>query len=189
MIYIYNIIEGGDAVELKLEGDLLEFASFILRSRFHHDLNLRLTYLLLHSQYATFAQAEEALGVARSLFYRVKNENPALRSEKRVIQKWGGGGKENIFVLSEKALEYQELIKVLGEFHLGENECQKLRISAGKIRKGILMREAKYQRDIEMALDSLRKAESHEFNSRVNLWSRKIGISKQRLIALHTNPD
>lgn len=137
--------------------ELLDFSSFILKSRFNNDHNLRLAYLLIHGQRISLSNASRVLKISRTLFYnQILPENPAFLSKRRTIKKWAAGGSERIIILSDEANKHIGLIEALGLLHLGVNECQRLKIEATKARRGILKEQEHAEKKLKMSLETLR---------------------------------
>jgi hypothetical protein len=156
---------------------IIEFTSFCLKSRFNNNYNLSLAYLLIYAQSARIRDVARILGVSRSLFYsKILPENPCFISEKLPVPGWGCGGRERWIRLSREALEYQQAIKALALLHLGENECQRLRIEAARIRRESL--RAQRRRD-EMFATAVRVCRRDP--SFIPFWSRRLGVEKEEL--------
>jgi hypothetical protein len=166
--------------------DHLRFASFILQSRFHYEHNLRLAYLLVHAQVLPLARAASILGVSRSLFYsQILPENPAFLSERRPIPGWGNGGKERRIILSPEARENLHLIESLALYHLGETECQRLRLEAAKCRRGVLEKEGKRRKAVERRIASLRECRERgdpRLMEKVLFAVQDLGMSKEEIL-------
>lgn len=163
------------------EDEFFRFASFILRSRFNNDHNLKLAYLLIHAQNVSLAEAAIILKISRALFYtKILPENPAFVSAKRPISGWGNGGQERRIKLSKEALEFSKFIAKLAEYHLGENECQRLRIEASKVRKRLVKKEEKYRKRLE----ALKRNINHpDFNRFLAFAAKDFGKTKEEVLA------
>jgi hypothetical protein len=166
--------------------EVLRFSSFILLSRFYHEHNLRLAYLLSYSQWASLTQASAALGVTKTIFHtQILPDNPSILSEKRPIAGWGRGGKEKIMILSSEAKELVTLIRALVLSMLGEAACQKLRIAAENIRKGVDKIERKQNAKLEMVkANYLRKRSEPGFRIEQYLpaWRKMSGLTQDELL-------
>ena len=174
-------VEAHDVIYITSSCDFLRFASFILKSRFNEDNNLKLAYLLIHAQFISLANAASILKISRALFYmRILPENSCFLSAKKSVHAWGQGGQERRIKLSKEALEFSELIERLAEHHLGETECQRLRIEAAKARRKIVEHETKYQR----RLNELKKKRGHpNFNIFVLTAAKDFKKTREEVLA------
>jgi hypothetical protein len=149
------------------------------------DHNLRLFYLLAHCQVVALSTAARSLKISRPLIYnRILPENPCFLSELRSRFGWGSGGPERRIILSSQAKEYLPIIKALAKKHLGENECQRLKIEATRIRKGLGKSERKNQSPLDQIKSIyLKRRNDPEFRLEDFLpqWSKWARCSKEEI--------
>jgi hypothetical protein len=88
-------------------------------------------------------------------------------------------------ILSTEAKEHINLIQALALFRLGEAACQKLRIAAEKIRKGVDKIERKQQGKLEL-VKSIYLKKRYEPDFRVEqylpAWRKMSGLSEEKLL-------
>jgi hypothetical protein len=166
--------------------EFLEYSSFLLDSRLQHDHNLQLLYLLIHCQTVSLQDASKSLKVSRALFYnQILPDNPCFLSEKRVVSGWGRGGKERRIILSEGSKSWLKVLEPLAIVRLGENECQRLRVEAEKIRKGFV----KVERQNEAKKDFVKKIYLKKHNEPdfiieqyLPSWAKMCGCSGEEIL-------
>lgn len=130
---------------------------FWKEARLGLDLNLRLAYLLVHAQRLTLSEATRALKTSKPLVLNVLAENPLFSSELRRIERWGGGGRERLMILSDEGKARTALLEAVAQAILGLVECQRLRAEAGiRRRKGLKEEEGRAKR-LDKDLVNLRR--------------------------------
>jgi hypothetical protein len=90
-----------------------------------------------------------------------------------------------MIILSKQAKEYQKIITKLAILHLGENECQRLRVEAEKIRKGVVKSERKKVGKMEIVKKIyLRKRKEPDFrlDQYLSNWVKMSGCSREELL-------
>lgn len=139
------------------EGNLAKEYLFWREARLGLDLNLRLAYFLIHAQRLSLSEATRALKSSKPLILNVLAENPLFISELRPIERWGGGGKERLIILSDEGKARITLLETIAQEALGLVECQRLRTEAGVRRRKILKTEEALARSLEADLKNLRR--------------------------------
>lgn len=130
--------------------EFFKFMSFFSRARFHHECNLKLAYLLINLKTCALLEAASVLNISRTLFYtRIFPDNPAFLCKKVSVSGWSHGGQENRIKMSNETLAFSQLIIEFAEYHLGDGECQRLKLAADEIKKGSVKAESRYQSRIK----------------------------------------
>ena len=155
---------------------------FLLEARFCQTNNLKLAYILNVCKNASLGEVASVLKVSKTIISRILDDNIAFDTRLSAIEGWGRGGKERRIKLSSDSLQFVGTIVDLNELRFGMDECSRLRREAKKIQRGVIKREAKFERRVGDLKRLYTQGRDFDFKRGLDNLSKDIGKSKKEIM-------